>query len=87
MYSVPIASQWLGYFEDQIEFVSSLPEELQRQVLVRAESEDYDLEQENRWLKSFPKIKFENGERCTKPNKSVRTAHSVCRLFCYTVSV
>jgi putative transferase (TIGR04331 family) len=63
LYSVPIAGQWLSYFEDQIEFVSSLPEELQRQTLVRTESEDYDLEQESRWLKSFPKIKLENGEK------------------------
>ena len=64
MYSVPIATgQWLEYFEEQCRFVSSLPEDLQDQLLVRMYSSDYGLSQRQRWLDKFPNISLDEGVR------------------------
>lgn len=61
MYSVPVARQWLDYFEEQARFVQALPEDLRDNVLVRLYSLDYGWGQKQRWLERFPKIRLDEG--------------------------
>jgi putative transferase (TIGR04331 family) len=61
MYSIPVAGQWLDYFEDQCRFVQALPEELRDQVIVRLYSQDYDWSQKQRWQERFAKIQLDEG--------------------------
>jgi putative transferase (TIGR04331 family) len=61
MYSVPVASQWLGYFEDQSRFVAALPKNLHGQLLVRLYSQDFGWNQKQRWQERFPQIRIDDG--------------------------
>jgi putative transferase (TIGR04331 family) len=61
MYSAPVASQWLSYFEDQCRFVAALPKTLRDQVLVRLYSHDYGWCQKQRWQNRFPQIRLDDG--------------------------
>jgi len=61
MCSVPVASQWLGYFEDQCRFVAALPQALHEQVLVRLYSHDRGWCQKQRWHDHFPQIRLDDG--------------------------
>jgi putative transferase (TIGR04331 family) len=61
MYSVPVASQWLNYFEDQCRFIQALPPNLRKQLLVRLHSHDYGWCQKQRWQERFPSILLEDG--------------------------
>ncbi len=61
MYSLPIASQWLNYFDDQCRFVRSLPHFLQEQLLVRLYRHDYGWCQKQRWQSQFPYIRIDDG--------------------------
>lgn len=61
MYSVPVASQWLDYFEEQHRFVAALPLILQRQLLVRLYSNDYGWNQKQRWKDRLPNICLDDG--------------------------
>jgi putative transferase (TIGR04331 family) len=63
MYSVPVAGQWLDYFQDQCRFVEALPEVLRGQVLVRLCAQDYGWCQKQRWRDHFPKIRLDEGIR------------------------
>jgi putative transferase (TIGR04331 family) len=63
MYAVPVAGQWLSYFEDQCRFISALPESLRQQVLVRLNMNDFGWCQKDRWMKHFPNIKLETGQK------------------------
>ena len=60
--SYPIAGQWSYYFNDQACFVSSLPQKLRDQLLIRVRSYDYGQCQFERWRELFPKIKIDSGE-------------------------
>ena len=62
MYAVPVAGQWLSYFEDQCRFISALPESLRQQVLLRLNIHDYGWRQKDRWMKHIPNIKLETGQ-------------------------
>lgn len=61
MYSVPVAHQWLGYFEDQCRFVQALPQHLRDQLLVRLYTIDYGQCQRQRWQDRFPSIRLDEG--------------------------
>lgn len=61
MYSIPVASQWLGYFQDQCRFVSALPEQLRAQLLVRLYPSAYGWCEKQRWQDRFPAIKTDDG--------------------------
>lgn len=61
LYSVPVASQWLDYFEDQSRFVAALPDYMRGQLLVRLYIHDYGWCQEQRWQDRFPHIRIDNG--------------------------
>ncbi len=61
MHSSPMASQWLGYFEDQCRFVEALPKALREQLLVRLYSHDCGWDQKQRWQDRFPQICLDDG--------------------------
>lgn len=61
MFSIPVAGQFLDYFEDQCRFVQALPEMLRDKVVVRLHSVDYGWSLTQRWLKRFPAIRLDDG--------------------------
>ena len=56
MYTVPVARQWLDYFDEQKRFVSSLPDSLRDQLIIRLFPIDYGWCQRERWNDAFPRI-------------------------------
>jgi putative transferase (TIGR04331 family) len=66
LYSAPISSQWLSYFEDQCDFINFLPIELQSQVKVRLASYDYGWDQELRWRERFSNVILDPGNQPIK---------------------
>lgn len=61
MYSVFVASQWLGYFDDLTEFVGTLPEPLRDALLVRLYPNDYGWNQYARLREKFPRLRIDDG--------------------------
>jgi putative transferase (TIGR04331 family) len=61
--SIPISSQFLDYLDDQFKFVSSLPEELRQELVVRAQPNMYEWNEFDRWNDEFPDITFDNGNQ------------------------
>jgi len=61
MYSVPVASQWLNYFNDQCRFVDALPDKIRRCLLVRLFMTDYGWDQAARWQNRFPDVCLDDG--------------------------
>ncbi len=61
MFSVPVASQWLGYFDDQCRFVAALPQRLREALLVRLHHQDYGWCPMQRWQDRFPQIRLDDG--------------------------
>jgi len=61
MYSVPVAGQWLDYFNDQCRFVEALPDEIRRRLLVRLFMQDYGWCQAARWNDRFPELRLDDG--------------------------
>ncbi len=56
LYSVPIASQFLYYLDDQINFVKKLPQNIQNQLIVKLHPKDYGWSLKKRWNETFPNI-------------------------------
>jgi putative transferase (TIGR04331 family) len=61
MFSMPFASQWLDYFEDQCRFVTALPECLRERLVVRLYGSDYGWCQKLRWQDRFADIRLDEG--------------------------
>ena len=61
MYSVPVASQWLDYFEDQCRFVKALPQVVRDQLLIRLYPHEFGWCLRQRWLDRYPTIVLDNG--------------------------
>ena len=78
MYAIPVAGQWLSYFEDQCRFVSALPEVLRQQLLVRLYPNDYGWGQMERWRGRFPGIYLDSG------HQSIHTLIRKCRIYIST---
>lgn len=66
MYSVPAASQWLDYFEDQCRFVMALPERVRDHLLVRLFPQEFGWDQRQRWEDRFKNIKIDAGSQSMK---------------------
>jgi putative transferase (TIGR04331 family) len=49
LYSVPIAGQMDGYFDDQLQFAEALPDHIRRELRVRLYPLDRDWDQRGRW--------------------------------------
>jgi putative transferase (TIGR04331 family) len=56
MYSMPVASQMLNYFEDQYKFVSALEQHIRTQLIVQIYPDDYGWSQRERWGEKFPNV-------------------------------
>ncbi|MCX7966348.1 MAG: LIC12162 family protein [Syntrophorhabdaceae bacterium] len=69
MFSIPVASQWLYYFEDQFLFVKTLSVEIRKKLLVRLYSSiaDYGWAEADRWKEKFPDIRLDFGETPIMP--------------------
>jgi len=78
LYSVPIASQWLDYFDEQCRFVESLPVMQQDLLRLRLGRSDFGWDQESRWRSLFPNIDFDLG---AEPMSKVVTG---CRIYIAT---
>ena len=63
LYSVPISSQWLDYFQDQKEFIKELPDWLRKKILLRLSPQDYGWDQIARWKDTGFDIKYDDGEK------------------------
>jgi len=62
MSAVPVAGQWLSYFEDQCRFISVLPEHLREKMLIRLYRNNNGWRQKDRWMQHFPNLKLEIGQ-------------------------
>jgi putative transferase (TIGR04331 family) len=60
--SIPIASQWLKYWDDQIEFFRKLPSNITENVTVRLYHSDHQWDQYDRWKKVFPDSSIDSGK-------------------------
>jgi len=67
MYSVPVAGQWLGYFEDQCRFVDALPEQIRSKLIVRLQQQDYSWHQKQRWKDCYPNVRLDDGQASIAP--------------------
>jgi putative transferase (TIGR04331 family) len=63
LYPIPMASQYLDYFNDQKIFLSSLTIELRQQVLLRLFHADFDWNQADRWKDSMPEVNIDPGRK------------------------
>jgi putative transferase (TIGR04331 family) len=61
MFSGTVASQWLGYFDDQSRFVDAMPQNLREKLLVRLYSQDRGWCVKQRWQDRFPQIRLDEG--------------------------
>lgn len=61
LFAVPLSSQILNYFEDQYQFVETLPENIKENLLVRLFSQDFRLSQKQRWNDRLTDIKLDTG--------------------------
>jgi putative transferase (TIGR04331 family) len=66
LYAVPIANQYLDYFNDQQIFLSSLTLELRQQVILRLYHCDYGWNQADRWQDSMPEVNIDLGRKDIK---------------------
>jgi putative transferase (TIGR04331 family) len=64
---VPVAGQWLRYFEDQCRFVDTLPDRIRRRLIVRLQQEDYGWQQKQRWKEHSPNICLDDGQAPIAP--------------------
>lgn len=78
IYSVPIASQWLDYFNQQSEFINNLSSGIKDKVQLRLYKDDFGWDQYSRWIEIFPSIKFND------KTQSMKEAASRSRIFIAT---
>jgi len=58
--SMIVAGQMLDYFDDQFDFVSTLPSYIRDNLVVRLYPEDYGWRQSERWHDRFPRVAIDN---------------------------
>lgn len=61
MYSVPVARQWLDYFDDQCAFVAALPGNIRKALTVRLYPTDFGWDQASRLRERFPDLEPDSG--------------------------
>ena len=61
IFSSPIASQWLAYFNDQCEFVETLIAPIRDVLTVRLKADDYGWDPIDRWKDRFPNVEVDEG--------------------------
>ncbi len=60
-YSSFCSSQIISYFEDQFQFIRSLPLEIKNNTIIRLYPQDYAWDQIQRWKDQFSDIQLDNG--------------------------
>lgn len=78
MYAIPVAGQWLDYFEEQNQFVSALHDDVVEQLLVRPYVRDYGWDMKARWQMIHPMVQIDEGQ------KSIRNMISQTRIYIAT---
>ncbi|MBA3655782.1 MAG: transferase [Gemmatimonadaceae bacterium] len=61
MYSVFVAGQYLGYFDDQCAFIAALPDSISKQLTVRLFPQDFGWDQQERWRDRMPRVPLDDG--------------------------
>lgn len=61
IFSAPIASQMLDYFNDQFDFVEALSHEIRDVLTVRLKADNYGWDPIDRWKNRFPDIQLDEG--------------------------
>ena len=61
MQSMTISSQWLKYFNNQLNLIQELNSSIVKETTVRLYRHDYGWDQINRWKDKFPNIDYDNG--------------------------
>lgn len=61
LFSAPVASQWLDYFNDQCNFVDTLTSKIRDVLTVRLHIDELGWEPINRWKDRFPDIVIDEG--------------------------
>lgn len=62
MYSGVVSSQWLDYFDDQCNFVQTLPAHIRSQLIVRLSATDFGWSERKRWHERFLSLQLHNGQ-------------------------
>ena len=78
MYAIPVAGQWLDYFEEQNQFVSALHDDVVKQLLVRPYVRDYGWDMKARWQMIHPMVQIDEGQ------KSIRNIIGQTRIYIAT---
>jgi len=60
--SIPASSQWIDYFDDQMEFYENLSDQVASKMSIRLYPHDYHWSQSQRWKEKFPHSKIDNCE-------------------------
>ncbi len=80
IFSLFISSQWLGYFDMQIDFIKNLKAELRGNLIIRLFKNDFNWSQLDRWKKVFPSLIYDVGvnniERSIKKSKLVVSTYN-----------
>ncbi len=76
--SIPVASQWLYYFDDQQKFINALPDELRKKVIVKLQPQDFGWNQKKRWRDKIPEVQIE------AENKYIEKLISKSRIYIST---
>lgn len=66
LYSVPIAGQIAGYFNDQLKFVGSLPKHIRQKLLIRTYPIDRGWDQKKRFREQFNDLSFDESHQPLK---------------------
>jgi len=74
LYSIPVSSNQVQYFEDQIRFANLLKDEIKIFHKIRLYPNDYGWDQEQRFIDNIPNIKFDSSRQMT-------TSLETCKLF------
>ena len=61
MRTMVISSQWLSYFNDQIDFIKNLDILIREKTTVRLNRTDYKWDQIGRWKEIFPNLNYNKG--------------------------
>ena len=59
LFDIPIAGQWIKYFEEQCAFVDELPASLREALVVRFYQHEYGWDQEKRWRDRYPDLSYQ----------------------------
>lgn len=78
LFSAALSSQWLDYFDDQLELIASLPDIIRSHSIVRISLNDYGWRVNDRLQASFNNLKIDNGV------KDIQKQIENCRLYVAT---